>query len=92
MDHAPRLDTLERLYVRRESLVNGDSHGAGWSAHAAILDRLAANPRVARSVGWTSCAIERMDGAGRFRAWGVPPGASKRRQIPDWSAESERSV
>jgi hypothetical protein len=81
------LDTLERLYIRRETLINGDSHGAGWSAHAAILDRLVANQRVAQSIGWTSCAIERANGIGRFRAWGVPPGASSRRQIPDWSAD-----
>ena len=37
-------DTLETLYVRSESLTNRGSHGTGWSAHAAILDRLAANP------------------------------------------------
>lgn len=89
MKHPGSLDTLERLYLRRESLTNGDSHGAGWSAHAAILDRLAANQRVAQAGGWTSCAIERAGGVGRFRAWGVPPGDTCRHQIPDWSTESE---
>ena len=87
MDDMSALDTLERLYIRRESLVDGDSHGAGCSAHAAILDRLFANKRVALSAGWTSCAIGRVDGVGRFRASGVPPGATSRRTIPDWSAE-----
>jgi hypothetical protein len=86
MDHPNSLDSLETLYVRRESMKDGASHGAGWSAHAAILDRLAANQRVARSLGWTSCAIER-DGDGRFFAWGVPPGQEHRHMIPDWSSE-----
>lgn len=88
MDRATPLEPLERLYSRRESLTNGGSHGAGWSAHAAILDRLAANQRVALSLGWTSCAIERVGGDGRFQAWGVPPGESRRHPIPDWSSEA----
>ena len=71
MDRLRSLDTLETLYTRRESLTNGGYHGAGWGAHAAILDRLAANQRVARSLGWTSCAIERSNAAGRFEAWGI---------------------
>ena len=57
MKRAIRFDPLEALYVRSESLKDRDSHGAGWSAHAAILDRLAANQRVAISLGWTSCAM-----------------------------------
>jgi hypothetical protein len=85
MDRPLALDSLERLYTRRESLTNGESHGAGWSAHAAILDRLAANQRVAQSLGWTSCAIERV-GTGRFSAWGVPPGERHRHPIPDWAS------
>ena len=89
MDHRHTLDTLETLYVRRESLTNGASHGAGWAAHAAILDRLAANQRVAQSLGWRACAIERLVSGGRFEAWGVPPNDDCRHRIPDWSAEAE---
>ena len=89
MNRPSPLETLETLYTRRESLTNGGSHGAGWSSHAAILDRLAANQRVAQSLGWTSCAIERLDGAGRFAAWGVPPWDDRRHPIPDWSTEPE---
>jgi hypothetical protein len=81
-------DTLETLYVRSESLTNRGSHGTGWSAHAAILDRLAANQRMAQTLGWTSCAIERL-GSGRFRAWGVPPGEQHRHRIPDWASEAD---
>lgn len=88
MDRPVTFDTLETLYARCESLTNGAAHGAGWSAHAAILDRLAANQRVARSLGWTSCAIERA-GSGRFSAWGIPPGDSRRFKIPDWAGQSE---
>ncbi|HEX6053659.1 MAG TPA: hypothetical protein VFZ21_30530 [Gemmatimonadaceae bacterium] len=87
MDRPTTLESLERLYQRRESLTNGGSHGAGWSSHAAILDRLAANQRVAQSIGWTSCAIERLSTTGRFHAWGVPPGEDRRHRIPDWSSE-----
>jgi hypothetical protein len=83
------LDTLETLYVRRETLPNGGSHGSGWSAHAAILDRLAANQRVALSLGWTSCAIERPSRSGRFEAWGIPPHDDHRHRIPDWASESD---
>ena len=88
MKRAITFDSLETLYVRSESLKDRDSHGAGWSAHAAILDRLAANQRVAQSLGWTSCAIERI-GAGRFLACGVPPGDYRRCRIPDWVSEHD---
>jgi hypothetical protein len=86
MDRPTALESLDTLYIRRESVKNGGAHGDGWAAHAAILDRLAANQRVAQSLGWTSCAIER-SGTGRFSAWGVPPGDVRRHQIPDWSSE-----
>ena len=88
MNHHITFDSLETLYTRCESVKNGGSHGAGWSAHAAILDRLAANQRVAQSLGWTSCVIER-SGVGRFSAWGVPPGDYERHPIPDWSSVPE---
>ncbi len=87
MQRAIPFDSLETLYSRSEAPNNG-GHGAGWSAHAAIMDRLAANQRVAQTLGWTSCAIERL-GTGRFRAWGVPPGDSRRWRIPDWVSERE---
>ena len=83
------LQSLESLHTqvaaRRESGVSSDA----WAAHAAVLDRLAANVRVARSSAWTSCAIERVDNAAHFNAWGVPPGDCERHPIPDWSTESE---
>jgi hypothetical protein len=85
VEHPIPFESLESLYVRRESLKNGGAHGLGWSAHAAILDRLAANQRAAQVLGWTSCAIERT-GTGRFAAWGVPPGEWRRHKIPDWSS------
>ena len=88
MRRAITFDSLEILYSRSEAVQNGGSHGAGWSAHAAIMDRLEANQRVAQLLGWTSCAIERL-GRGRFKAWGVPPGDSRRWRIPDWVSERE---
>ena len=78
------LESLQALLVARaETRVPSDA----WAAHAAVLDRLAANRRVAQSSGWTSCEIERVDGATCFSAWGVPPGACERHPIPDWSTE-----
>ena len=86
MERLLTLESLETLHTRREAMANMGVAGAGWTAHAAVLDRLAANQRVARALGWTNCAIERV-GAGRFSAWGVPPGDSRRHRIPDWSSE-----
>jgi hypothetical protein len=73
----------ERVDARADSRVPSDR----WSAHEAVLDRLAANVRVAQMRGWTSCAIERLDGATHFTAWGLPPGECERHPIPDWSTE-----
>ena len=82
-----RLESLrslqDRVDARAESRVRSD----GWAAHEAVLDRLAANVRVAQMRGWTSCAIERADGATRFNAWGVPPGQYERHPIPEWTTE-----
>lgn len=78
------LESLQaKLGARAESRVSSDA----WAAHEAVLDRLAGNLRVARSYGWRSCAVERVDGATRFGAWGVPPGNCERHPIPDWSTE-----
>ena len=77
------VEPLESLQAR----IDGGVPSAAWGAHEAVLDRLAANVRVAQSYGWTSCAIERVDGARQFNAWGVPPGDCQRHPIPDWSTE-----
>jgi hypothetical protein len=83
-DPLESLESLQaRAVARGESRVSSDA----WAAHEAVLDRLAANVRVAESYGWTSCAIERVDGATRFSAWGVPPNRSERHPIPDWSRQ-----
>lgn len=83
-DPLESLESLQaRVTARGESRVSSDA----WAAHVAVLDRLAANVRVAESHGWTSCAIERVDGATRFSAWGVPPGGIERHPIPDWSSQ-----
>jgi hypothetical protein len=81
------LEPLESLQDRFDSRAETGASSDAWEAHAAVLDRLAANVRVAESYGWTSCAIERVDGATHFNAWGVPPGACQRHPIPDWSTE-----
>jgi len=56
-----------------------------WTAHCAMLDRLAANRCAAAARGWTSLALER-DGdgdRGRFRLVGVPPGGTLRTEVPE---------
>ena len=71
----------QRVEARAESRVASDR----WAAHEAVLDRLVANIRVAETHGWTSCAIERLDGARHFSAWGVPGGQRVRHPVPDWT-------
>lgn len=85
------LEPLESLQARVDARVESRVSSDGWAAHEAVLDRLAANVRVAETYGWTSCAIERLDGATHFSAWGVPPGDCERHPIPDWSTTSERN-
>jgi hypothetical protein len=80
-----RLIPLETLYARFDAFAEGREQGKGcWVAHEAVLDRLAANQRVAEEHGWTSCALERAGGTGQLRAWGVPPTACQRHPLPDW--------
>ena len=79
------LDSLQdKVDARADSRMPSDR----WAAHEAVLDRLAANVRVAQMRGWTSCAIERLDGATHFSAWGLPPNERERHPIPDWSTET----
>ena len=54
-----------------------------WSAHCAILDRLAATRCAAAERGWTALALERDGDRGRFRLVGVPPGGTLRTEVPD---------
>jgi len=74
---------LQMLYAQCDAARR--THGDGeWQAHAAVLDRLAANRRIAEAAGWTSCAIERDGDAGRFELFGIPPSRSLRTAVPDW--------
>lgn len=75
---------LDTLYDRFDALATGRAQGDGWAAHVAVLDRLAANRRVAETGGWTSCALERLGGSGRLRLWGIPPSGQDRELVPDW--------
>jgi hypothetical protein len=85
MDHDV---TLEMLYARCEAARHAHPDDDAWLAHAAVLDRLAANRRIAEAAGWTSCALEREGDAGRFRLIGVPPGTGMRTEVPDWSGST----
>jgi hypothetical protein len=78
----------ETLYARFDRLAEGRARGDARGAHAALLDRLAANQRAAKAYGWTSCALERPGGMGRLGVSGVPPGDVERHPIPDWLPES----
>jgi hypothetical protein len=79
--------SLETLYARFDAIATGRAPGSSLAAHQAVLDRLAANQRVAERQGWTSCALERVAGMGRLRVWGIPPAGPGRRLIPDWPTE-----
>jgi hypothetical protein len=78
----------ETLYARFDRFAEGRAQGDARRAHDALLDRLAANQRVAEAFGWTSCALERAGGLGRLSVWGVPPADVERHPIPDWLPES----
>jgi hypothetical protein len=75
---------LRRLQARFDAIATGRAGSRGsWEAHVAILDRLAENRRAAESQGWTACALERDGGMERLRMFGIPPGESRRLEIPD---------
>jgi hypothetical protein len=80
-DHVVSRDTL---YARFDEYADNHAQGGAWTAHVALLDRLAANRRSAEAYGWTSCALERLGGIGRLSVWGLPPGSSERHLVPDW--------
>ena len=74
----------EILYERFDALAEGRTIGDAKGADAAVLERLAANRQAAESRGWTACALERAAGMGRLTVWGLPPGETGRRLVPDW--------
>jgi hypothetical protein len=86
---------LQMLYAQCDAASRAHEGDDEWQAHAAVLDRLAANRRIAEAAGWTSCAIERDGDAGRFQLFGIPPSQTLRTTVPDWShdaaAERDRS-
>jgi hypothetical protein len=81
---------LQMLYAQCDA-ASCAHDGDAWEAYAAVLDRLAANRRIAEAAGWTSCAIERDGDAGRFQLFGIPPSETLRTMVPDWPhADTER--
>ena len=88
-DGDPSLDALQ---TELADIMSDDVRECvdGWAAHAAILDRLAANRRRAEAEGWTSLALEREGDRGRFRLVGIPPGRALRCEVPDADTARER--
>jgi hypothetical protein len=76
---------LEQLYARHRLIATGRAEGDSHLVHLAILERLAANERVAVSEGWTALALERVAGMGRLRLSGIPAGTTGREIVPDWA-------
>ncbi|MFN2563855.1 MAG: hypothetical protein ABR499_02430 [Gemmatimonadaceae bacterium] len=76
---------LELLYARHALIATGRADGDSRLVHLEILERLAANRRIAEGRGWTSLALERIAGMGRLRLWGVPAAADLREVVPDWA-------
>ena len=76
--------SLDACHARADALASGDDRqGRQWTAHEAVLDRLAAMRRAAEGAGWTSLALERDGPAERIRLFGVPPGETLRTEVPD---------
>jgi hypothetical protein len=86
---------LQMLYAQCDAAGRALQGDEAWEAHAAVLDRLAENRRIAEAAGWTSCAIERDGDAGRFQLFGIPPSQTLRTTVPDWphaaAAETDRT-
>jgi hypothetical protein len=87
MPESPRV-ALSTLYTQFDAIARGrDKHGDSGKAHAAILDRLAANRRDAETAGWTALQLERDGGMGRLRLVGLAPnavpGVARRSVVPD---------
>ena len=80
---------LNTLYARFDAIAKGRTPGDGRVAHEAVLDRLAANRRVAEARGWTSCALERLGEIGQLRLWGIPPSRRDRELVPDWPPQEQ---
>jgi hypothetical protein len=76
---------LERLYARHTMIASGRAEGDSRLVHLAILERLAANQRIAEQQGWTALALERVAGMARLQLWGVPASAEGREVVPDWA-------
>jgi CheY-like chemotaxis protein len=76
---------LERLYARHALISTGRRDGDSRLVHDAIIERLAANGRIAEGEGWTCLALERVAGMGQLRLYGVPSGAERREVVPDWA-------
>jgi len=76
---------LERLYARHTLIATGRAEGDSRLVHLAIIDRLAANRRIAEAEGWTALALERLGGMGDLRLWGLAPSAERREVVPDWA-------
>jgi two-component system, cell cycle response regulator DivK len=76
---------LERLYARHALISTGRRDGDSRLVHDAIIERLAANGRIAEDEGWTCLALERVAGMGQLRLCGVPSGAERRELVPDWA-------
>ena len=77
--------SLDSLYAWFDAIKEGRATGDGWGAYVAVLDRLAANRRLAEAHGWTSCAVERRGAGARLRLWGVPATRGERELVPDWA-------
>jgi hypothetical protein len=77
---------LEQLYARHAAIAAGRADGDSRLVHVRILDRLAANGRVAEGRGWTSLALERVGRMGQLRLAGIPAAGEGREVVPDWAA------
>jgi hypothetical protein len=73
---------LERLYARHTLISTGRADGDSRLVHRAIIERLAANRRIAEREGWTALALERVGSMGQLTLSGVPASAARRTARP----------
>jgi len=75
------------LYGQFDAIAKHGERGDSRVAHAAVVDRLAANRSLAEADGWTGCTLSRSGGSGRLELWGVPPTGVRRDVVPDYPGQ-----
>jgi hypothetical protein len=74
---------LKRLYARFDAIARGRAPGNSSPADESVIERLAANQRLAEALGWSEFVLEHAGGTGRLELRGIPAPGHDRELVPD---------